>query len=331
MGLFQGKNNKAAADEKQQRMEMLLAAVTQNAQALASSIKAVELELQEAGRDASGAADTMQQFSASLQEMTSSIQEVTSVMESMEESFKGISEEAEDGAKYAQNSNNDAYEIMKNSEKMRTEVEAKATEVEAALGAKIEQSKRAEQIMDLTADIMKIAEQTNMLALNASIEAARAGEAGRGFAVVADEISKLAASSRTTAGQIKEISNVVITAVTDLAEEASNVVAFMKEKTVGSYSELVEVGRKYQGDSKIMFDKMQDFSFMSKNLSGQVMEATRSVEAIENAARNSADAVNKINSQIDSMSNSVAAVHEKYKENTKMVQNLEQLSKRQIY
>ena len=123
----------------------------------------------------------------------------------------------------------------------------------------------------------------------------------------------------------------VITAVTDLAEEASNVVAFMKEKTVGSYSELVEVGRKYQGDSKIMFDKMQDFSFMSKNLSGQVMEATRSVEAIENAARNSADAVNKINSQIDSMSNSVAAVQEKYKENTKMVQNLEQLTTRQIY
>ena len=80
-----------------------------------------------------------------------------------------------------------------------------------------------------------------------------------------------------------------------------------------------------------MFDKMQDFSFMSKNLSGQVMEATRSVEAIENAARNSADAVNKINSQIDSMSNSVAAVQEKYKENTKMVQNLEQLTTRQIY
>ena len=331
MGLFQGKNNKAVADDKQQRMEMLMSAVTQNAQALALSIKAVEDELRSAGRDASDAADTMQQFSASLQEMTSSIQEVTSVMESMEDSFKGISEEAEDGAKYAQNSNNDAYEIMKNSEKMRTEVEAKAAEVEEALGAKIEQSKRAEQIMDLTADIMKIAEQTNMLALNASIEAARAGEAGRGFAVLADEISKLAASSRTTAGQIKEISNVVVTAVTDLAEEASNVVSFMKEKTVGSYSELVEVGRKYQGDSKIMFDKMQDFSFMSKNLSGQVMEATRSLEAIQNAARNSADAVNKINSQIDSLSSSMAGVQDKYKENTKMVQNLEQITSRQMY
>lgn len=331
MGLFQGKNNKAATDERQQRMQMLLAQVSQNAKALSLSIQAVEQELQESVRNASDASDTMQQFSASLQEMTSSIQEVSSVMESMEDSFKGISEEAEDGAKYAQNSNNDAYEIMKNSEKMRTEVEAKATEVEQALGAKIEQSKRAEQIMDLTADIMKIAEQTNMLALNASIEAARAGEAGRGFAVVADEISKLAASSRTTAGQIKEISNVVITAVTDLAEEASNVVSFMKEKTVGSYSELVEVGRKYQGDSKIMFDKMQDFSFMSKNLSGQVMEATRSVEAIQNAARSSADAVNKINSQIDSMSRSMNDVQAKYKENTKMVETLEQTAGTPVY
>ena len=41
MGLFQGKNNKAVADDKQQRMEMLMSAVTQNAQALALSIKAV--------------------------------------------------------------------------------------------------------------------------------------------------------------------------------------------------------------------------------------------------------------------------------------------------
>ena len=70
---------------------------------------------------------------------------------------------------------------------------------------------------------------------------------------------------------------------------------------------------------------------MSKNLSGQVMEATRSVEAIQNAARNSADAVTKINSQIGSMSNSMAGVQDKYKENTRMVQNLEQLTSRQMY
>lgn len=303
MGMFSKKTGTGAdALRMQQEMKELLAEIESNAQNLAESIGRAGARLQAITDGAINISGVMQEFSATLQEMTSNIAEISQVMTDMEDSFEHMNEEAHDGAEYAQSSNNEAYAIMTRSEGEKKEVEARANAVEQALKEKIEQSREAEKIMTLTANIMEIADQTNLLALNASIEAAHAGDAGRGFAVVADEITKLAAETGDTASQIKEISNTVVGAVRGLADEANNVVAFMKDKTMGSYSELVEVGRKYQGDSKIMFDKMQDFAFVSQGLLEQIEESTRAVQAVNEAAQESTRAVSEIAEHITSIS-----------------------------
>lgn len=307
MGFFNKKSTTEESTETQE-LKRLLEEARVNAKTFRKSLENIDTHMHGVSDHAGEIGSIMQEYGTSISQMNENISEIANVMEEMENSFEGMNEEAKDGARYAQNSNKAAYDIMMESENERREVEERANAVEKALMDKIEQSKEAEKILDLTVNILEIADQTNLLALNASIEAAHAGDAGRGFAIVADEITKLAASSSETAEQIKEISASVLNAVSGLASEAENVVTFMKDKTMGSYDKLVEVGRKYQGDSKIMFDKMQDFSYVSQSLLEQVADSNRSVDAIRTAAGETEQSLNSIMDKMDEIDDSIKEI-----------------------
>jgi methyl-accepting chemotaxis protein len=145
-------------------------------------------------------------------------------------------------------------------------------------------SQRSQEISGIVKVIKDIAEQTNLLALNAAIEAARAGEQGRGFAVVADEVRKLAerTGNATTeiGGMIEAIQSEVSSAVGNLGARNEQVgqVVKLAEQVAGALAEINAGARKTQERIQEITAAASEQGAASNQIAGNIEHIARMAE-----------------------------------------------------
>jgi len=211
-----------------------------------------------------------EQTSAGATETAATMTEIASTIDNVDHNVREISRAAETTAR-------EATEGQQGIARVAEQMQDIADSTREAAGVINGLSKSSQEINQIVELITGIAEQTNLLALNAAIEAARAGEQGRGFAVVADEVRKLA---EETAGATKKISD-LIQAVQSESQRAVVTMAEGVEKVEKGTRVVNEVGENFKG----IIAAVQGFTSQIEQVAASTTEVLSGVENVAAASQ----------------------------------------------
>ncbi|WJW76195.1 methyl-accepting chemotaxis protein [Thiohalobacter sp. IOR34] len=251
-----------------------------NLREVIGEISGVTAQLASAAEEMSAITD---EASRGVQRQHQEIERVATAMGEMNHTVQDMAEQAGQAAESACRADSEARSGAELSTEARAGIGKLVSEVEKASGV-IGRLEQESDNIGMVLDVIRgIAEQTNLLALNAAIEAARAGEQGRGFAVVADEVRTLASRTQQSTEEIQGMIEQLQTGSRDAvqvmraAQEMAHGSASQVEEAAGSLCEIAEAVAFVSGQTSRIAEAARSQSQVASEINGNV-------EAIQVAA-----------------------------------------------